>query len=77
MARDLATRVTCHPRIVTRWRVLAAVDEKSCAWRRVIHWLSPGLLPACRLGDDEPNGRVAGRNGVIAGKVQRRVFPAL
>ena len=29
------------------------------------HWLSPGMLPACRSGDDEPNGGVAFRNGAI------------
>ena len=52
------------------WHVVAAIDEKSHAWRRVIHWLSTGLLPACRSSDDEPNG------GVV-GKVHQRVFSTL
>ena len=40
-------------------------------------WLLLGLLPACRLGDDEPNGGVTDRNGAVVGKVHQRVFPAL
>ena len=50
--------------------VVAAAEEKSRMWRHVTHWLSLGLLLACRLGDDEPNGGVTG-------KVNQRVFPAL
>ena len=49
------------PRVVTRHphvEVVAVVEEKSRAWRRMTHWLSPGLLPTCRSGDDEPNGGV-------------------
>ena len=58
-------------------RVVAAVEEKSCVWRCVTHWLSLGLLLVCRSGDDELNGGVIGRNGAVVGKVNRRVFPAL
>ena len=67
-----------EPRPVKRHsRVVIVVEEKSRKWRRVTHWLSPGLLPACRSGDDKPNGGVAGRNGVVAGKFHRQGFPAL
>ena len=46
-------------------------------WRRVRDWLSPGFLPTCKSGDNEPNGRAIGRNGAVARKVHRRVFPTL
>ena len=49
-------------------RVVVSVEEKSHAWRRLTHWLSPGMLPTCRSGDDEPNGGVACRNGAITGE---------
>ena len=71
---DLATR--CHAPPIRQCMVIVAY-EKSCAWRRVIHWLSSRLLPACRSGDNEPNGGVADRNGAFAIKVHRRVFLAL
>ena len=41
------------------------------------HWLSPRFMLACRSGDDEPNGGVAGRNGAIVEKVHQGVFPTL
>ena len=58
----------------TRWRVVAAIEEKSRAWRCVTHWLSPGLLVACRSGDHEASGGVAVWNGEVVGKVHWRVF---
>ena len=63
--------------LATRQLMVAAANEKSRTWRHVIHWLSPGLLPACRSVDNEPNGGVASQNGAVARKVHQRVFPAL
>ena len=40
--------------------MVVVVNGMSHAWRRVRDWLSPGFLPACRSGDDEPNGGVVG-----------------
>ena len=74
MARNLATPCHLPP---TRRHVVVAADEKSCGWGCVIHWLSPGLLPTCRSGNDEPNGGVVDRNGAVVGKVHRRVFLVL
>ena len=61
----------------TQRRVVIAAEEKSRVWRRVTHWLLPGLLLACRSGDDEPTGGVASRNGVVAKVVHQRGFPVL
>ena len=74
MFGDLATRR--HAPSMSRCMVVV-VDGKSREWRRVRYWLSLGFLPACRSGDDEPNGGVVGRNRVVAGKGHQRVFPAL
>ena len=56
---------------------MTATEEKSREWRHMTHWLSSGLLPACRSGDDKPNGGVVNRNGAVAGKVHRKGFPVL
>ena len=74
MARDLATRRHAPP---THQRVVATADGKSRAWRRVRYWLSLGSLSACRSGNNEPNGGVTDRNGAVAEKVHKRVFPPL
>ena len=74
MVRDRAMHCHTPP---THRRVVAAAEEKSRAWRHVTHWLSPGLLPTCRSGDDKPNGGVVGWNGGVVEKVHRRVFLAL
>ena len=74
MFGDLATRR--HAPSMSRCMV-ATANGKSRAWRRVRYWLSPGFLLACRSSDDEPNGGVVIRNGVVAGKGHQRVFLAL
>ena len=40
-------------------------------------WLSPGFLSTCKSGDNKLNGGVAGWNGVVVGKVHRRVCQTL
>ena len=71
MAEDWATR--CHAPPTCR-RVVVAAEEKSHVWRHMTHWLSPRLLLVCRSSDDEPNGGVAGRNGVVAETFHQRAF---